>query len=121
MVFFRAADTTFKRSLKFTLKGEDSGIELMAEGQQVVVAAHHKSGAEVITTLADYPFADLPVLDGAAIDDLWLEIAELVEAAGRHHLREPGGPGQSKRAARAVRRGGRGARGTHAATGCVAR
>ena len=57
MVFFRAAGNTYKRSLKFMIEGEASGIELMAEGQQVVVAAYHRPATRSSRHWRELPFA----------------------------------------------------------------
>ncbi len=84
-VFFRwVGDDARKRSwhLQDRETGRQYKIELLASGQQIVVAGVHTSGAELRNNLAEIGFVGLPMVDRGRLDVLIAALAEQAELFG---------------------------------------
>ena len=61
--------------LTFRKDGNELGqLEMLGEGQQLVIEATHHTGARVSSPLTEMPLAKLPVLTPAQIDEIKAEI-----------------------------------------------
>ncbi|QDC01714.1 AAA family ATPase [Mesorhizobium sp. 8] len=83
VVFFARVDTLLKRRMmSFDADGHSHALEFLADGQQVVISGHHKSGGIQSSNLAEWPLEKLPLITEADVDELFAEFKAAGEAHG---------------------------------------
>lgn len=83
MVLLQMAERTGKRKIQFVGQdGTEHAVEFLADGQQVMIAGTHKSGARVHSSLIDMPLVRLPSIEASQVDELMTQISELAKKLG---------------------------------------
>ncbi|MFG1278330.1 AAA family ATPase [Xanthobacter autotrophicus] len=103
-VFVRALGSRSKSV--WQLAGTPHKIELLADGQQIVVSGRHPSGEDVDTNLPEFGLDQMPALDGAALARCEAALTELAQRHGFELARGKPGRGDPSAPARPGRKNG---------------
>jgi hypothetical protein len=84
VLFVRPTEPMYKRVLTIFRPGASVTykVEFLAQGQQVVVAGMHESGAQVRSSLPRFGLQGVPEITPEAVDEAFAEIAALAEDVG---------------------------------------
>jgi hypothetical protein len=82
MILVRMTERTGKRKLQFAADGSTHAVEFLADGQQIVIAGTHASGARVYSSLKDTSLTNLPTLTAAGVADLMESIGAVASQFG---------------------------------------
>ncbi|WP_188394025.1 DUF3987 domain-containing protein [Mesorhizobium sp. SARCC-RB16n] len=86
MIMLKLSAPLGKRRLHLVddVTGREHAVEFLAQGQQIVVAGTHASGARVQSSLSNIALEALPVLESAKLDALIPAIVETAKSLGFH-------------------------------------
>jgi len=96
MILVRLMEPSSKRQLHLVdvATGRQHAVEFLAQGQQVVVAGEHASGARVQSSLSGIGLEALPVLAKSKLDELIPAISEAARSLGFDLATSKGGSGR---------------------------